>query len=141
MFSGGVFPFIFCVFLVLQSFNRFSKTYRSLKDKSSNLMQNIFEEKSEKTTNSDDKENTKNKRKSQDNPRDSMPPLTISESRRNLGEIRIKFLVDYFFLIINDFVFVFVFQVPLPVIYNQSYLNATRVASLPRRNCGCPLRT
>lgn len=49
-------------------------------------MQNIFEEKSDKSTaNSDDKENSKNKKKSQDNARDSMPPLTISESRRNLG--------------------------------------------------------
>ncbi|XP_058974369.1 uncharacterized protein LOC131800710 [Musca domestica] len=82
---------VFTVYALLElpptSFNRFSKTYRSLKDKSSNLMQNIFEEKSEKTTNNDDKENTKNKRKTQDNPRDSMPPLTISESRRNLGAV------------------------------------------------------
>ncbi|XP_073844001.1 uncharacterized protein isoform X2 [Musca autumnalis] len=81
---------VFTVYALLElpptSFNRFSKTYRSLKDKSTNLMQNIFEEKSEKPTN-DDKENTKNKRKTQDNPRDSMPPLTISESRRNLGAV------------------------------------------------------
>ncbi|XP_061397949.1 uncharacterized protein LOC133333673 [Musca vetustissima] len=83
---------VFTVYALLElpptSFNRFSKTYRSLKDKGSNLMQNIFEEKSDKPTNTnDDKENTKNKRKSQDNPRDSMPPLTISESRRNLGAV------------------------------------------------------
>ncbi|XP_013112501.2 uncharacterized protein LOC106090754 [Stomoxys calcitrans] len=81
---------VFTVYALLElpptSFNRFSKTYRSLKDKSSNLMQNIFEEKSEKSTN-DDKENTKNKRKSHENPRDAMPPLTISESRRNLGAV------------------------------------------------------
>ncbi|XP_075161990.1 uncharacterized protein LOC142234697 [Haematobia irritans] len=81
---------VFTVYALLElpptSFNRFSKTYRSLKDKSTNLMQNIFEEKSEKST-TDEKENSKNKRKSQDNPRDAMPPLTISESRRNLGAV------------------------------------------------------
>lgn len=55
-------------------------------------MQNMFETSPEKPNN-DDKENKtkeqdkKTKRKSQDaNPRDSMPPLTISESRRNLGK-------------------------------------------------------
>ena len=53
-------------------------------------MQNIFETSPDTKTNNDDKENSakdpKAKRKSQDaNPRDSMPPLTISESRRNLG--------------------------------------------------------
>ncbi|XP_023305925.2 uncharacterized protein LOC111687690 isoform X1 [Lucilia cuprina] len=88
---------VFTVYALLElpptSFNRFSKTYRSLKDKSSNLMQNIFETSPEKPAN-DDKENKtkeqekKTKRKSQDiNPRDSMPPLTISESRRNLGSV------------------------------------------------------
>lgn len=57
-------------------------------------MQNIFETSPEKSTSTtDDKENKtkdqekKQKRKSQDiNPRDSMPPLTISEARRNLGK-------------------------------------------------------
>ncbi|KAI9587165.1 uncharacterized protein LOC119632605 [Glossina fuscipes] len=90
---------VFTVYALLElpptTFNRFSKTYRSLKDKSSNLMQNIFEtttnDKENREGTSDEKSrepDSKNKRKSMDlNPKDPMPPLTISEARRNLGSV------------------------------------------------------
>ena len=80
---------VFAFFLLLfQNFSRLSKTYRSLRDKSSNLVQKIAEgSNGEKENNaSTNGESQKSKRKSCDmNPRDAMPPLTVSESRRNIG--------------------------------------------------------
>ncbi|ALC44332.1 CG10660 [Drosophila busckii] len=86
---------VFTVYALLElpaaSFNRFNKTYRSLKDKSSNFMQRLVDN-STGPPNEIQSENgiktpkEKTKKKSE-NPRDSMPPLTISESRRNIGSV------------------------------------------------------
>lgn len=68
----------------MQSFSRLNKTYRSLREKSTNLVQKVVETSNGKTK---DESETSNKAKvNKPNPRDSMPPLTISESRRNIGE-------------------------------------------------------
>ncbi|EDV96094.1 uncharacterized protein LOC6557355 [Drosophila grimshawi] len=79
---------VFTVYALLElpaaSFNRFSKTYRSLKDKSTNFVQRLAS--SETQTENGEAQNGKRK-KSTDNPRDAMPPLTISESRRNIGSV------------------------------------------------------
>ncbi|KAH8369802.1 hypothetical protein KR093_000994 [Drosophila rubida] len=83
---------VFTVYALLElpaaSFNRFNKTYRSLKDKSSSFMQRLA---AGTTSNEAPPENgatPKGKgKKSTENPRDAMPPLTISESRRNIGSV------------------------------------------------------
>lgn len=82
-----------------QSFNRFNKTYRSLKDKSSNFVQRLSTGASnnETTTTENGSPSKVNKsKKSLENPRDAMPPLTISESRRNIG----RFALDTIYQIL-----------------------------------------
>ncbi|XP_030570035.1 uncharacterized protein LOC115769380 [Drosophila novamexicana] len=80
---------VFTVYALLElpaaSFNRFNKTYRSLKDKSSSFVQRLSAGETQ-TENGSAQKNGKNK-KTTENPRDAMPPLTISESRRNIGSV------------------------------------------------------
>ncbi|EDW18025.1 uncharacterized protein LOC6581827 [Drosophila mojavensis] len=80
---------VFTVYALLElpaaSFNRFNKTYRSLKDKSSTFVQRLSSGEVQ-TENGSAQKNGKNK-KTTENPRDAMPPLTISESRRNIGSV------------------------------------------------------
>ncbi|XP_068142052.1 LOW QUALITY PROTEIN: uncharacterized protein [Drosophila tropicalis] len=96
---------VFTVYALLElpaaNFSRFNKTYRSLKDKSSNFVQRLVES-SPGTAGTDETTSAvaaaangstakdkggKSSKKSTDNPRDAMPPLTISESRRNIGSV------------------------------------------------------
>ncbi|KAH8307318.1 hypothetical protein KR044_009964 [Drosophila immigrans] len=83
---------VFTVYALLElpaaSFNRFNKTYRSLKDKSSTFMQRLSAGVTANETQSENGTTPKGKgKKSTENPRDAMPPLTISESRRNIGSV------------------------------------------------------
>ncbi|XP_034481766.1 uncharacterized protein LOC117787365 isoform X2 [Drosophila innubila] len=77
----------FLVFTVYALLELPTTTYRSLKDKSSSFVQRL----SAGATNETQSENAtpqKGKgKKSSENPRDAMPPLTISESRRNIGSV------------------------------------------------------
>ncbi|KAH8257406.1 hypothetical protein KR038_008550 [Drosophila bunnanda] len=96
LFSGQF--VVFTVYALLElpaaNFNRFNKTYRSLKDKSTSFVQRFVDPTSgtadaSKTENGGGKANSdqvKGKKKSE-NARDAMPPLTISESRRNIGSV------------------------------------------------------
>ncbi|KAH8397495.1 hypothetical protein KR222_008323 [Zaprionus bogoriensis] len=84
---------VFTVYALLElpaaSFNRFNKTYRSLKDKSTNFVQRLSTggtNNNESQTENGAANKVKNK-KSLESPRDAMPPLTISESRRNIGSV------------------------------------------------------
>ncbi|XP_022225291.2 uncharacterized protein LOC111076022 isoform X2 [Drosophila obscura] len=67
-------------------------TYRSLKERSSNFVQRLVESSPGSTPNESKPEtlgkpNEGKSKKKSDNPRDAMPPLTISESRRNIGSV------------------------------------------------------
>lgn len=82
--------------LLYQNFNRFNKTYRSLKDKSTSFVQRFVDPtsgapndaKSENGAGPGGKQNGQDKaKKKSESARDAMPPLTISESRRNIGNI------------------------------------------------------
>ncbi|XP_037927229.1 uncharacterized protein LOC119690271 isoform X2 [Teleopsis dalmanni] len=97
---GGQFV-VFTVYALLElppaNFNRFNKTYRSLRDKSTTFVQKMVEssggvkddkENSESSENVNGNAGQKVKRKhSSAQARDAIPPLTISESRRNLGSV------------------------------------------------------
>ncbi|KAH8296325.1 hypothetical protein KR054_004738 [Drosophila jambulina] len=96
LFSGQF--VVFTVYALLElpatNFNRFNKTYRSLKDRSTSFVQRFVDPTSgsadaAKTESGGGKSNNdqvKGKKKSE-NARDAMPPLTISESRRNIGSV------------------------------------------------------
>ncbi|KAH8349294.1 hypothetical protein KR067_010759 [Drosophila pandora] len=91
---------VFTVYALLElpasNFNRFNKTYRSLKDKSTSFVQRFVDPtagapndaKSENGGGAGGKQNGQDKgKKKSESARDAMPPLTISESRRNIGNI------------------------------------------------------
>ncbi|KAH8339175.1 hypothetical protein KR074_006474 [Drosophila pseudoananassae] len=88
---------VFTVYALLElpasNFNRFNKTYRSLKDKSTSFVQRFVDPTSgapneAKTENGAGKQNGQDKsKKKTESARDAMPPLTISESRRNIGSV------------------------------------------------------
>ncbi|KAL7732474.1 hypothetical protein ACLKA6_004431 [Drosophila palustris] len=82
---------VFTVYALLElpasSFNRFNKTYRSLKDKSSNFVQRLSTGATNETQTENGASPKGKSKKSTENPRDAMPPLTISESRRNIGSV------------------------------------------------------
>ncbi|BFF98801.1 uncharacterized protein DMAD_06858 [Drosophila madeirensis] len=87
---------VFTVYALLElpaaSFNRFNKTYRSLKERSSNFVQRLVDSSASGTPNESKPEalgkpNEGKSKKKSENPRDAMPPLTISESRRNIGSV------------------------------------------------------
>ncbi|KAH8380402.1 hypothetical protein KR009_010510 [Drosophila setifemur] len=87
---------VFTVYALLElpaaSFNRFNKTYRSLKDRSSSFVQRFMDPTSSAPNEAKSgagvapSEQGKSKKKSE-SARDAMPPLTISESRRNIGSV------------------------------------------------------
>ncbi|KAH8301113.1 hypothetical protein KR018_001857 [Drosophila ironensis] len=91
---------VFTVYALLElpaaNFNRLNKTYRSLKDKSSSFVQRFVdptagapsESKNEAGGAPAGKSNGQDKaKKKSESARDAMPPLTISESRRNIGSV------------------------------------------------------
>ncbi|EDW40338.1 GL24951 [Drosophila persimilis] len=86
---------VFTVYALLElpaaSFNRFNKTYRSLKERSSNFVQRLVDSSpgtpNESKPEALGKPNDGKTKKKSENPRDAMPPLTISESRRNIGSV------------------------------------------------------
>ncbi|XP_017006463.2 uncharacterized protein [Drosophila takahashii] len=95
LFSGQF--VVFTVYALLElpatNFNRFNKTYRSLKDRSTSFVQRFVDPTAsapnEAKTEAGGKPNDqgKVKKKSDSSARDAMPPLTISESRRNIGSV------------------------------------------------------
>ncbi|XP_030385537.1 uncharacterized protein LOC115632498 isoform X2 [Scaptodrosophila lebanonensis] len=83
----------FVVFTVYALLELPAATYRSLKDKSTNFVQRIVESSSgnidetkQENGSAGTAQKTKGKKKTE-SPRDSMPPLTISEARRNIGSV------------------------------------------------------
>ncbi|EDX10242.1 uncharacterized protein LOC6737829 isoform X1 [Drosophila simulans] len=94
LFSGQF--VVFTVYALLElpatNFNRFNKTYRSLKDRSTSFVQRFVDPTapSEAKTEAGGKPSDQGKGKkksSESSARDAMPPLTISESRRNIGSV------------------------------------------------------
>ncbi|EDW94303.1 uncharacterized protein LOC6533891 isoform X1 [Drosophila yakuba] len=95
LFSGQF--VVFTVYALLElpatNFNRFNKTYRSLKDRSTSFVQRFVDPTasapSDPKTEAGGKpgDQGKGKKKSESSARDAMPPLTISESRRNIGSV------------------------------------------------------
>ncbi|XP_017128685.1 uncharacterized protein LOC108146943 isoform X1 [Drosophila elegans] len=94
LFSGQF--VVFTVYALLElpaaNFNRFNKTYRSLKDRSTSFVQRFVDPtaniQNETKTENGGKTNDQGKgKKKAESARDAMPPLTISESRRNIGSV------------------------------------------------------
>ncbi|XP_065720551.2 uncharacterized protein [Drosophila suzukii] len=95
LFSGQF--VVFTVYALLElpatNFNRFNKTYRSLRDRSTSFVQRFVDPTSgapnEAKTEAGGKpsDQGKGRKKSDSSARDAMPPLTISESRRNIGSV------------------------------------------------------
>ncbi|XP_034106456.1 uncharacterized protein LOC117569418 isoform X1 [Drosophila albomicans] len=83
---------VFTVYALLElpaaSFNRFNKTYRSLKERSSTFMQRLSTGVMSNEAPPENGAMPKGKdKKSAESPRTAMPALTISESRRNIGSV------------------------------------------------------
>ncbi|KAL5290870.1 hypothetical protein ACFFRR_010329 [Megaselia abdita] len=65
-------------------FNRFNRTYRSLRDKSSNLLKGVVDSNGNSAKKEDD---SKTKRKNSSDSVEAVPVMTQSEAKRNLGSV------------------------------------------------------